>query len=855
MKTQSNHQPPMKRLLPFIIYRSTFNLFLLILFLLPSILFSQVPQSFNYQAVARNNNGEILKNTALDIRLTLLQGSESGMAQWTETRSVTTNNLGLFTIEAGSITPLDIDWTKGPYYLKTELDMGDGNGWKEMGTIRILSVPYALQAESVNNLKKLKIQGTDLPSDSALFEVKRKDGQTVFAVYNEGVRIYVDTSSTKGHQRGGFAIGGFGMTKGAGEEYMRVTPDSVRIYLNNTPTKRPRGGFAIGGFGSYKGTGQEYLRITEDSARLYINDQVKGPQRGGFAIGGFGSYKGTRSQYFNVSGSSAADIIHSENRVLWYPKKNAFLAGRVLVEDPDSVGTNSFSAGYEAKAMGEYSQALGYKAHAKGNNSTAIGNNAGAVGNESYAMGNFAKTTRQGAYAIGSGASAKGLRSFAIGSVGVDSAGKATSPTEATGDYAYAFGMGSNASGMGAFALGTQNGAAGDYSLAMGYNTHASNWYATTLGYDNTASGFTATSVGFRTIANGDFSTATGRETMASGYVSTAIGWMTEASELCATAMGRETTASGGIATAMGASTTASGLVSTAMGEFTTASGHLATAMGSQTIASGEYTTSMGYYTQAGGYISTAMGNHTIANGQSATAMGENTIADGAFSTTMGFDVTARGDMTVAMGYHTLARSCCSMVIGRYNDTTSTLNYWLDTDPLFVIGNGSTNENRHNAMRVNKNGEVYFPDVYSYTVEATNRSLYIDNTGKIGFLPSARRYKKNIHAMENINWIYQLKPVNFIYKTDKSGSKQYGLIAEEVEKVNPLFVSYDNRNHPETVLYEQLVSPMLKALQEHEKTIEALKKKIEKLEAEKSELAQLKKEIKELRRIMDMAQK
>ena len=66
--------------------------------------------------------------------------------------------------------------------------------------------------------------------------------------------------------------------------------------------------------------------------------------------------------------------------------------------------------------------------------------------------------------------------------------------------------------------------------------------------------------------------------------------------------------------------------------------------------------------------------------------------------------------------------------------------------------------------------------------------------------------------MENIDWIYKLRPVNFIYKTDKTNIKQYGLIAEEVEKINSSFVSYNEKGVVETVTYSKLISPMLKAL-------------------------------------------
>jgi hypothetical protein len=293
--------------------------------------------------------------------------------------------------------------------------------------------------------------------ESAIFAVQNSDGDTIFAVYPQGVRInvYDDPLAKAASKNGGFAVGGFKPAKGTlTQEYFRVSPDSVRVYIEE------------GNVGKSKGS------------------------KGGFAVGGFKPAKGTTTDYFNIFGANAADLVNpSQARIFWYPIKEAFLSGRVLVESADSVGTNSFASGFESKAIGNYSQALGYKSRAKGNNSTAIGNNASAEGTESYALGNYAKTSNVGSYAFGSGSRATGLRSFAIGSTGVDSAGVSTNATVASGNYSYAFGMGSTSSGKGAFSFGTQNTASGDYSLALGYKNSSSAYGCVTIGDNNTATG------------------------------------------------------------------------------------------------------------------------------------------------------------------------------------------------------------------------------------------------------------------------------------------------------------------------------------------------------------------------------
>ncbi|MBI3616636.1 MAG: hypothetical protein HY210_00195 [Candidatus Omnitrophica bacterium] len=143
---------------------------------------------------------------------------------------------------------------------------------------------------------------------------------------------------------------------------------------------------------------------------------------------------------------------------------------------------------------------------------------------------------------------------------------------------------------------------------------------------------------------------------------------------------------------AMGDGTSASGLDSTAMGRLTTASGIGSTAMGVLTTANGTYTTAMGQNTTASDLYSTAMGSRTTASGLTSTAMGQNTTASGRYST--------------AMGLGTTSQAVSSTVLGQYNIISGDPITWINTDPLFVIGNGTDASNRSNAMTVLKNGNV-----------------------------------------------------------------------------------------------------------------------------------------------------
>jgi hypothetical protein len=77
-------------------------------------------------------------------------------------------------------------------------------------------------------------------------------------------------------------------------------------------------------------------------------------------------------------------------------------------------------------------------------------------------------------------------------------------------------------------------------------------------------------------------------------------------------------------------------------------------------------------------------------------------------------------------------------------------------------------------------------------------AVYVGTDGKLGPTASSLRYKKNVTDMENTDYFYNLRPVNFEYKTDNI--KRFGFIAEETEQVNPLFVRYapdDNDLQPD----------------------------------------------------------
>ena len=115
---------------------------------------AQTPQGISHQAVIRDTQGELVTKANLGIRVSILQGSDGGEAIYVETHEPVSNENGLITYVIGQGTPVsgsfgDIDWSNGPYFLKTEADPEGGDNYTIEGTHQIFSVPYALQAKTV----------------------------------------------------------------------------------------------------------------------------------------------------------------------------------------------------------------------------------------------------------------------------------------------------------------------------------------------------------------------------------------------------------------------------------------------------------------------------------------------------------------------------------------------------------------------------------------------------------------------------------------------------------------------------------------------------------------------------------
>lgn len=131
---------------------------------------AQAPQSFSYQAIARDLSGNVLAEKPVSIKISILSGSASGTVMYSETHAgKITNGYGLVDLEIGKGTVVigtfsSIPWNNGSFFVKIEMDPAGGTAYQELGTSQMLSVPYALHANTANtsNFENLTNRPTTL---------------------------------------------------------------------------------------------------------------------------------------------------------------------------------------------------------------------------------------------------------------------------------------------------------------------------------------------------------------------------------------------------------------------------------------------------------------------------------------------------------------------------------------------------------------------------------------------------------------------------------------------------------------------------------------------------------------------
>jgi hypothetical protein len=313
----------------------------------------------------------------------------------------------------------------------------------------------------------------------------------------------------------------------------------------------------------------------------------------------------------------------------------------------------------------------------------------------------------------------------------------------------------------------------------------------------NTADGHFA----LRDLTTGVGDTAFGGSALSSnttGDNNTAVGCRA----LIANTTGNGNTATGSQALSRntnGADNTANGyqaLFNNTIGFANTATGHQAL---SSNIA-GVYNTANGW----NALLSNTTGDNNTAVGLQALALNTTGFANIALGEGAGYSLTT-GDWNIDIGHPGLPDEANTIRIGRH------------FDPFFREG-----QNRTFISGIR--------DIFPEVDDAI--PVVIDSFSQLGTTASSSRFKTDIKPMDKASeGILALKPVTFHFKNNAKGRPQFGLIAEEVEKVNPALVVRDRDGQPYTVRYEAVNAMLLNEFLKEHRKVEQLEKQVERLSA------------------------
>jgi hypothetical protein len=276
------------------------------------------------------------------------------------------------------------------------------------------------------------------------------------------------------------------------------------------------------------------------------------------------------------------------------------------------------------------------------------------------------------------------------------------------------------------------------------------------------------------------------------------------------------------------------------------------TAIGSEALFSntaGFYNTAIGsgaLFSNVGGNQNTAIGSGALYNNDDGvvnTAIGISALASntaGNYNTANGsfaLQSNTSGGANTASGYVSLSSNTTgsgNTATGYWallNNTSGNDNIALGAGAGYNLTTGDNNidignigkRGESNTIRIGKRGvqkQTFIGGISGATV-AEGVGVIIDANGQLGTIVSSERFKDAVRPMDKASEaILSLKPVTFRYKTalDPKGFPQFGLVAEQVEKVNPDLVARDDQGRPYTVRYEAVNAMLLNEfLKEHRK--------------------------------------
>jgi len=236
-------------------------------------------------------------------------------------------------------------------------------------------------------------------------------------------------------------------------------------------------------------------------------------------------------------------------------------------------------------------------------------------------------------------------------------------------------------------------------------------------------------------------------------------------------------------------------------------------------------------YSNTSGYANTASGLSTLnanTTGYQNTASGQSALSS-----------NTTGNLNTAFGYTALA-----------NSATGSNNTALGYAAGYNVIGGSNNIDIGNLGVANDNGTIrignasqhvstFIAGIWGHSVRR-GAGVLINSSGQLGVEESSERYKTDIAPVEvSSEKLQQLRPVTYRFKTDSTGDRHYGLIAEEVDKVYPDLVIRDDAGNIEGVRYDELAPILLGEIQRQKALIDTQTAQIKDLKEQFAKLQEL----------------
>ncbi len=803
-----------------------YSVFVTLLFSLSA--FAQT-EGINFQGLARNAAGEVLVSQKISLRLSILLDTESGAVAYAETRQVTTNPQGIFSLVIGDDKALtkstnfsSINWTPAPKFIKVEMDPNAGTSYVAMGTSRLQAVPFAFHAYGVD---ATNVKGV-LPLGSG--------GTGVASISDLKTSLGVDQINN---------------TSDASKPISTATQAALNTKANASDVTTS--------------LATKVDKVTDKG--LSTNDYTTAEKTKLAAITGTNTGDQDLSSYVTITQlatkANASDVTTSLTAKANASDLTTSLATKVDKVTGKELSTNDFTTAEKTKLAAITGTNTGDQVNITGNAGTATKLQTSRTINGIAFDGSADITLPTPASGIPyTGATqAVDLGAFNLTVMTVNG---------------ITLGRGLNGNTDSNIAIGKdvlRSVTGGSYLTAVGHEA----LYSNTTGYNNTAigsaalkantSGLANTSIGSNSLQSNttaNFVTAVGNHALrynTTGGNNTAVG--SGALEFNTTgelnsafgydALKNNTTGSRNTSTGVNA------LVDNTTGSENTATGFgalLRNTTGSRNTATGQYAlalnttgddnTAFGHsalYPNTTGYKNTAVGQGALKNNSTGfenSALGEGTLANnttGKYNSAFGRESlhNSNGDNNTAIGWR------AGFQTGSNNTSVGwQAGYTAGTNNTAIGSGADFGANLTNATAIGYQANASA----SNSIRLGNASVTVIGGQVAWTAASDSRIKKNIvNSTYGLATVLKLRPVE--YNLTSNDLKQVGFIAQEVQKLVPEVVTGKegdlSKGEILGITYSNLVPVLTKAIQEQQKQIEDQNAKIAAQQKQIEELIKL----------------